>query len=717
MIISISILSSIFSYTEIVKNKVKKKRSELITSPLIFIFLLLGLWEAINLFTLDFYASYNLMFIFYVVSYSIIISFFLGLNVKFWIKNWLHWKEFLYNSPVLLICLFDVIFFLFYYQKELVQPDLLYWYGMINELHTLGHNSFSIQILQKYSAYLATGIYQYGASLNVFSKFYLFPYFQTYLFFYILTVSTYVIVDKYFSNHILKENIIFISICLVFTFFYIFYNFGNKYDGIEGDWISCSYILIFTLCYFSTINSIKNKYYFFLIPLTLLFINETVTALLPFLLLSMIPVTIIFRNKYKFSLIFEIILIIFFIFSIYITFTITFQYFSSEYTINKWLYFGISAITYFLILGFFLCFLLKIYYKNKNYKINQNFFIRWWSKNTINKLNVDNWFINKRSWTKFGVIVVTTFLLIISIFNIFSTQVWPPLIFAISLVFLICFIYADIKIIIQWRQDIYFYYFFIYLFVIFLFNLITFKTGITSFMTERLLYSGIMLNGNYMEGIKNIVLVSFMLMIAINSKVNHFKYNFNKSSKAKKIFTWLNVSTAIGVSCIPVPIYQYFFYEESFPSFKAPNNLFHFGFSKNTIDELNSMNFQNKLTFCDFYLPTVNSSSHFIQGWGNYNPYNDINITYITLLYDPYYDVNGNKLTNFNLTRYKESILPYYSYVVLQADDVKFVNLINSMQDQFHLIKNVNNKIYIYENMDVNADKQNSFIKYNSFVY
>ena len=106
---------------------------------------------------------------------------------------------------------------------------------MMSELHTIGHNSFSVAIIQNYSAYLVTGIYQFGASLGIFGKFYLFPYFQTYLFFYFLTICSYIIVDKYFFKHLLKQNIIFGIICLVFIFFYIFYNFGNKYDGIEGD--------------------------------------------------------------------------------------------------------------------------------------------------------------------------------------------------------------------------------------------------------------------------------------------------------------------------------------------------------------------------------------------------------------------------------------------------------------------------------------------------
>ena len=83
MIISIAVFSSFFSYSEIVKNKVKKKKNELINSPLIFIFILLGLWEAINLFTLDFFASYNLMFIFYIISYIAIIGSFFALDLKF----------------------------------------------------------------------------------------------------------------------------------------------------------------------------------------------------------------------------------------------------------------------------------------------------------------------------------------------------------------------------------------------------------------------------------------------------------------------------------------------------------------------------------------------------------------------------------------------------------------------------------------------------------
>lgn len=717
MIISIAVFSSIFSYVEIVKNNVKRHKNEFTNSPLIFVLILFCLWEIINLFTLDFFASYNLMFIFYVITYASIIGFFSGLNIKFWIKNWSYWKEFFYNLPFLFICLFDIIFFLFYYHSNLHQSDLWYWYAMMTKLHNIGHNLFSLSILQNYSSYLTVGIYQFGTSLDIFERFFLFPYFQTFIFFFFLIISAHVVVDKYLWKNKIKLNFLFITICFIIIFFYLFYNYGNEWAVIEGDWVSVAYILILPLIYFLQIDKIKNKFSFILIPFSLLFINESCSSLLPLMLIVLVIVFIIFRKKYSFNLSFEILILSLFFYSVYITLTITFSYFSSDFTVNQYLYYGVSILLYVWLLLVFLWYGIKHLLIIKINYSNNNFIIRWWYRNSSKTVTKENWFYNRNIWLKTCVLLITNFLLIVSTFNILEVENWNKINLVVSLIFLFLFIISNSIIITRKKENIFFYFFYGYLLIIFILHLCLLRTNVSTFFVRRLLYSGLMINGDYMQSIKNVILLLFMWLLAIDwYKKYQLKIKCLNPKIRKNIFYFSSIGIISLSACVPAPICQAIFYSESIPTLSTPNSIFHLGFSKDTINRFNKINFNNKLTFSDFYLPAINSTAKFTQSWGIYNPFNQIDSIYQSLLNEAYYDSLGNKLTNYNLDRYKNNILPNYDYVVLQYPDTKFINLVFEMSSQFKLELNINNQIYIFKNIKLDLNKQEAFMQYNNFI-
>ena len=107
----------------------------------------------------------------------------------------------------------------------------------MNDANTLGNNHFSTSIIHEYSTYLIVGIYEVGASLNLYSRFFLFPYLVTFLFLFITSSIAYSILDKFLPNSIFRKSVLYIFIAFLIFFFYVFYNFKgfNYYTTIPGD--------------------------------------------------------------------------------------------------------------------------------------------------------------------------------------------------------------------------------------------------------------------------------------------------------------------------------------------------------------------------------------------------------------------------------------------------------------------------------------------------
>ena len=99
-----------------------------------------------------------------------------------------------------------------------------------------------------------------------------------------------------------------------------------------------------------------------------------------------------------------------------------------------------------------------------------------------------------------------------------------------------------------------------------------------------------------------------------------------------------------------------------------------------------------------------------------YNPFNQIEPIFQSLLTATYNDQNGNQLTNYNLDRYKNNILPNYDYVVLQSTDFEFINLLKTMNSQFRLEENVNSQIFIFKNINLNLKNQENFMAANNLL-
>lgn len=173
---------------------------------------------------------------------------------------------------------------------------------------------------------------------------------------------------------------------------------------------------------------------------------------------------------------------------------------------------------------------------------------------------------------------------------------------------------------------------------------------------------------------------------------------------------------------IPVPAYQAIINNNSAPSVTSPQNLFSFGLSNSELNALNEFNFNHELTFSDLYLPSINNSTQFNITYNLFPPYNQMQQFYWGIVRSEFVNIEGNSI-NFNLQNisdnanlFRDEILPYYSYICIRTNDTFFVNLINSLNKEFILEKNINNSVYIYKNIDLNASLQAQFIKLNQTV-
>ncbi|MBQ3621785.1 hypothetical protein II941_03260 [bacterium] len=98
--------------------------------------------------------------------------------------------------------MFITIFFIFYqkgYAAE--QSDLWFYYQMMNYLHVRGTNSFNNPSLLIYNRYLNIGLYQLGASLSLPQRLFIFPYFTTYFFFFVIFTSTYEVLSYFLKSN------------------------------------------------------------------------------------------------------------------------------------------------------------------------------------------------------------------------------------------------------------------------------------------------------------------------------------------------------------------------------------------------------------------------------------------------------------------------------------------------------------------------------------
>lgn len=719
MIISFTIFSSIFTYLQSAKNAIERENNRLNLS-IIFPLFIISIWEIINLITFDLNISYYVLYIFYLIAFISIILFFTGFNIKYWIIKKSQFQQLINKLPVLFFLLFIAIFFLFFYHKEFTwQSDMWYYYKFMNEMHTLNLNHINEAIASQYPQYLTIGIYQYGSSLPPIQRFYLFPYLTTFMFLFFSSTVIYEATEKFLNKYQWKVNLLYIFFASILVIFYIFYNLKGYYRTIEGDYVSTTYLILLLIPYFLNIKTIK-QYSIFLIIFSLLFINESSASLLPFLLFSLLLITILFRKKYHFSILLVTNLLLAFILSIYISALITFLFLNSSSKFSIILPFAVPFIVYGLLLLSLMFFLLNKWIQlriKKNrifWKINE-----LWNSNFINMDFNNEWFKNKDKLRKIFIIIYSLLIFTISIFDnymVADVQANYFLYFSIMMT-----IFIDLLIItFVWRNKInlLFIFLLVYLSLTFFFQLCFFKVQfLPSFFWQRLDYSSLSFNENYMIVIKDIVITYVLAINTINWKINHWSRKNSKKKYYKPIlfsFTSVFITSSLA---IPVPIFQAVAEPIWYlPSFNVPSEIFHLGLSENTLNKLNKFKFNNKLTFSDIYLPAINSSSNFNLSYNLYPPYSQLNQFHSDMQRAEFKNNNGEFLNMTNVTTvYKNDIFPYYDYLCIKSNDEFILSIIHSMNSQFKIIDKFG-KIDIFENTNLNHQKQELFLKWNSSV-
>ena len=255
-----------------------------------------------------------------------------------------------------------------------------------------------------------------------------------------------------------------------------------------------------------------------------------------------------------------------------------------------------------------------------------------------------------------------------------------------------------------------------YITLIYCIRLIMIPFGIPLFFILRMEYTSLFIFTNYILTIREIVFILLFITLSINFR-KHFYIRFNRNIKTTKIIFASNFILFSSITSIPVPIIQSIYSNYVIPSFEIPSLLFNFGLSENSVNQLSKFNFENKLTFSDIYLPAINDSSLFNLDRTFYPPYNNITQFHTNLSYATYKDLNGDllKIDDYT-TAYSDDILPYYSFICLKSSDYFFINIMNTLGNQFKLIKNINNSVFIYKNILLNNDNQKLFLYYNSLV-
>ena len=722
MVISLTIFSSIFTYFEVIKSKVRNQIN-FIGAPLTFILVVCGLWEIINLLTFNLGLSYSLLYFFYLFSFIILIITFLVLGTSFIIKNKVKFVIFFHKSPVLIITLFLAIFFLFFYHEKFTwQSDMWFYYRMMNELHSNSNNLLDSSLISQYATYLPIGIYQVGSSMPIYGRFYLFPYLSTFAFLYLCDIAVYSIIEKFFHSHEWKVNLIYFFISLLIIFFYLFYDYSDYWPTIEGDWVSSAYLLVLTIPFMINLSNIKNKYSFLFIPLFIAFISETSYSFLPILTFVFLIFIIILRKQFRFNFRYFLFVLFIFFLTLYLaasTLSIDDNKVIPE--VGEKLYFSIPFLTYFIILLTSLIFIVSFINKYKNFRFfDNNWIIKFWNSKVFNLHLSKKWFDAKSWWIKFIWLIISSLFLVVTVFDwVYNYKLadFPLICASVSLIILLVSNFLIIK-----RNKISPAYLFIFIYVILVFfiRLLMIPTDIPEYFIWRMEYTSLFVFTNYILTIKEIVILVFMIALAINSNVYHkyiFSCNLFKNIWNSKLKLSLSVAALSTVFCVPVPVCQVIYNSVAVPSLLSPSLLFHLGLSREAIEKLNKFNFENQLTFSDIYLPSVNNTSVFNLGWGFYPPYNNMNQFYWNLSFATFKDLSGKPLTINNYQEaYSKNILPYYSYVCIKNNDLFFLNILTSLNSQFQLVANINDEILIYKNISLNKINQNKFLQFNKNV-
>lgn len=187
---------------------------------------------------------------------------------------------------------------------------------MMAALHSNGTNLFSLKELSLYSHYLTTGLYQLGSSLPFAQRMFLFPYFTTYFYFFVIITSTYEILNKFLAK-LWKKNTTLICLSIIFLFVYWYLN-SQTYVVLVGNIESSFLLILILLPCFLHFNENSSRYFFIILLIGYLFYNETCILVEIFYLLAYLIFLFIFRKKYNVKIGYFFIITFLFILSVYL---------------------------------------------------------------------------------------------------------------------------------------------------------------------------------------------------------------------------------------------------------------------------------------------------------------------------------------------------------------------------------------------------------------
>lgn len=726
MIISITCINSFLVYMQSILN-VKNKQKWI--TPFIFLFTLFAEWALFNFYVLNFGVNYSSILIVFICLYSFTICFFAFYYLSKW-KTFLACKViFLRQLPLFISLLFIAIIFIFYERgHNAVQSDLWYYYQMMNVFNMHHINNFQNSSFTLYADYLNVGIYQLGTSLPLASRLYIFPYFTTYFYFFVIFSTTYEIIEYYLKSN-WKKILIYLLLVVIFLFLYWYCN-PPTYTVLVGNIESAFLLTIILLPSFLHFQQPNAKIYILLLFFGFLFYNETSILVELFYFVAYLGFIFLMRNKYKINFTYFLLSIIIFAFPIYLFIydylTLLTQYFATHL---HDIFLTMNLIAYFETI-IWITFFASNYVNWNNFKILQQNKLKqridkYWFNNKVetqiaNKIASDK----KIKWTvKISLALIINVFVIFSVFDLGFTQNVHPAQWGVSAVLYLFFSIIFTWIIIKNIYSPFCVYFFILFFIIFLIHCASLsQVNFTVWILQRITYIGIF--PTYLqEGlIHDLVLLTYLVLLIKNSLQWKNKFKFvNKTKFTKLFFAYFDVSMAsLACACIAivVPSIQACTWSLYYVNLKSATDVNLLGVSQSSWTDLQKINFKKSLVFSDIYLPLANDTISFNVGHINYPAYGNVNNFYNYKLpfHTPLTNIDGKVITNYDAKNFTTEILPYYNFVVIKSTDSFLINILQRNSKIYQEWLNINNQVFIYKNNDVNAQLQSLFIKYNPLV-
>lgn len=707
MIISLSIFLTFFSYVQIVNNKIDKKNNKI--TPFIFLIVLFSLWEFLVLFLYGLNISYDILNSLYLIIYVLSILFFLlflSRNIYKY-KNIVNMKKYFLNDFLYFILMFFLAIILLFYHKNLdpIRSDQFYYEYLMGTFKRIGVYSIPMNNMGSQLLYSDVGLFQFGASFSYKNYMMLMPYFTTFLFFYVLFTSLYVIFSKYVLKS-WKQNLFFLIFFIFVVFFYVFFNFQDYYQILVGNYETSYLILLLLIPSFLNMNQIKH-FEVFLILFSCIFFNETGILLAWLFILLYIFIFTFRRNRENFSL------------NLFLSFigllVISFYLLLVQFLFTKVSYNDLYPLMKIIPLVFIVSFVWSLVFLFLNYsntiiafKINNLAFL-----SKINKIwNLTFWngyWFNKKNELILNILnFIFIFVGIIFVYYSLSMYSHTNWIY-IEIFFLVIFSLLFLKIYLNRRNINSFFYYFILL------NIVSFSIAsilqnsflyIDSSIIQRFYYVALTDRWGIVSASKNFVLIFIFYYFAFhNSKL----FNMKKSKKILRayksnfliissLYTASTLSVIIDISYQPLNIFSYL-------SFQSIQNNFFGGLSDKTINSLLKIDFANDLIFSDIPISTLNTTGNIAINHRFYNEYWDWK-SWPTFKYEDFtFSIdNEEDLINF--------CLPYMNYVIIKNSNSSLIKIIESLP-YYNETHDLDNQILIFKNINVDLAKQLQFLSWN----